>query len=132
MTPDRTEAYRRVRRYVERSQHYLENAYASLEQREVEKAGEFLWGSMAQAVKAVAAFNRVRLPSHDALRSYASELSRVRRQPEIYDAFSHAQLLHAGFYEGGYTRKLVMEYGERIKRGVSRLLSLIPREALEA
>ncbi len=40
--------------YVARSQEYLLNAHASLDQYEVEKAGEFLWGSMAQAIKAVA------------------------------------------------------------------------------
>ena len=41
--------------YKDQSIHYLENVYNSLDAGDAEKAGEFLWGSLAEALKAVAA-----------------------------------------------------------------------------
>ncbi|MSQ07620.1 MAG: hypothetical protein EXR54_10045 [Dehalococcoidia bacterium] len=132
MATERGGNFRRLQGYVNRSQHYLQNAYASLEQGEVEKAGEFLWGSMAQAIKAVATFRGLNLRSHDQIRAYASELSRAIGDTALRDAFRDANSLHQNFYESGLTREIVLEYGERIRHSVGRLLSLIPREALEA
>ncbi len=109
----------------------MQNAYTSLEQGEVEKAGEFLWGSMAQAIKAVATFRGLSLRRHDQIGVYVLELSRALGDTALRDAFRDANSLHQNFYESGLTREIVLDYGERIRRAVGRLLSLIPREALE-
>ena len=120
-----------LRGYVARSQEYLQNAYGSLEQNEVEKAGEFLWGSMAQAIKAIAAFKGEHLASHAAIWKYVTELSRELGDPGLFDAFGDANSLHRNFYESGLTREIVLTSGERIRHTVGRLLDMISREALE-
>jgi hypothetical protein len=131
MTPENRNISQQLLGYVARSRHYLENAYASLELGEVEKAGEFLWGSMAQAVKAVAAFKGVELRSHRDVGDYVRVLSRNMRDPALREAFTAANSLHQNFYESGLTREIVLDHGERIRPAIGRLLRLIPREMLE-
>ncbi len=131
MTPNYEGIPERLRGYVARCQHYLGNAYASLEQGELEKAGEFLWGSMAQAVKAVAVSKSVELPRHGDIWNYISALSKEMSDPTLREAFGDANSLHQNFYESGLTREIVLDYGERIRPAIGRLLRLIPREMLE-
>ena len=131
MTPENRDTSADLVGYVARTRQYLDNAYASLEQGEVEKAGEFLWGSMAQAVKAVAASRGVQLRSHGAVRDYAIVLARDNRDLALREAFVEAISLHQNFYESGLTREIVLDYGERIRPAIGRLLRLIPREMLE-
>ena len=52
------------------------NAYLSLQRDELKKASEFLWGSLTQAIKAVAALKELRLRSHREIWNYLVELSR--------------------------------------------------------
>ena len=130
MTSDNERPSQTLRGYVTRSQEYLQNAYASLEQNEVEKAGEFLWGSMAQAIKAIAAFKDVELRSHGAIWTYVRELSRELGDETLLEAFRDAHSLHQNFYESGLTSEIVLTHGESIRRAVGRLLIMIPPEAL--
>jgi uncharacterized protein (UPF0332 family) len=120
-----------LQRYTDRCREYLQNSYASLEQNEVEKAGEFLWGSMAQAIKAVAASKNIELRSHAAIWEYARGLSKDLEDPALFDAFRNADSLHRNFYESGLTREIVLTSGERIRYAVGMLMDMIPREALE-
>lgn len=112
-------------KYKAQSVHYLENAFVSLEVGEVEKASEFLWGSMAQAIKAVAAFKGEKLRSHRDIWEYASELAKDLSDPQIFNAFSHAHSLHSNFYEAGLTREIVQIYGGEIRAAVARLINLM-------
>jgi hypothetical protein len=121
----------RLKGYASRSLIYLQNAHAFLEQNEVEKASEFLWGSMAQAIKAVAAFKAVELPSHGAIWTYTRELSRELRDQTLFEAFRDANFLHHNFYESGLTREVVLTFEESIRYTVGKLLSIIPPEVLE-
>ena len=43
----------KVEKYAGQSLHYLKNASKFVDAGDPEKASEFLWGSMAQAIKAV-------------------------------------------------------------------------------
>ena len=114
-----------------RSQEYLRNAYTSLEQNEVEKAGEFLWGSMVQAIKAIAAFKDVELRSHEAIWTYVRQLSRELGDEAMFGAFRDANSLHQNFYESDLTREVVLTHGEMIRRAVRRSLAMLPPEVLE-
>jgi len=131
VTPENESTSHLLRGYVARSQVYLGNAYASLEQDELEKASEFLWGSMAQAVKAVAALKGVHLPSHAAVREYVSKLSKELGDPALFDAFREANSLHINFYESGLTPEIVLTSEETIRQAVGKLLGMIPREVVE-
>lgn len=131
MTLESGNITQRLQGYTDRCREYLRNAYASLEQNELEKAGEFLWGSMAQAIKAVAAVKNIQLRSHAAIWEYARGLSSELGDPAFDHAFTDANSLHINFYESGLTREIVLTSGERIRYAVGMLLDMIPREALE-
>ncbi|MBE0415068.1 MAG: hypothetical protein IBX36_00800 [Dehalococcoidia bacterium] len=112
-------------KYKAQSIHYLENAFASMVAGDAEKAGEFLWGSMAEALKAVAASEGRELIAHWEIGDYARELAKKREDKSIYDAYGHASYLHSNFYEAGLRMEEVRIYAEDIRKAVGKLLSLI-------
>ena len=122
------EAKKRIKKYETQSIHYFENALHSIEVGDAEKASEFLWGSMAQALKAVAASRDIWLKSHKAIRDYAMELARAQKDDSIRHTFNNAQSLHGNFYESGLLLEDVAMSAEDVKITVARLLDLIPKE----
>ncbi len=109
----------------------MQNVYTALERGEFEKASELLWGSMALAVKAVAALREIQLRSHASIWDYARQLSHELGDQELFDAFRDANRLHTNFYESDLTREVVLISEERIRGAVGKLLGMIPREDLE-
>lgn len=118
----------RIRKYRAQSAHYLENAFIAIEAGNSEKASEFLWGSMAQALKAVAASKEIQIRSHKQLRDYAVELAKALQDDDIRHAFNNAQSLHSNFYESGLILEDVVIGAENVKATVAKLLKLIPEE----
>lgn len=116
----------RTRRLRSQSIHYLENALAYLEAKDAEKASEFLWGSMAEALKAVASLKGVTLRSHRQLSEYAKELARELRDKDVFQVFLLAQSLHRNFYELGTELEEVAFVGGEVRRVVAKLLNLVP------
>lgn len=96
-----------------------------MEAGEAEKAGEFLWGSMAQALKAVAASKGIELKKHWDIGDYARDLAKQLEDKSIYDAYGHASYLHSNYYEAGLRLEEVYIYAEGIRKAVGKLLSLI-------
>jgi hypothetical protein len=131
MTSDDSNAGSRLGVHVAICQEYLQNAYLSLARNEPEKASEFLWGSMTQALKAVAALNEIDLKSHRAIWEYASELAVQLGDQELFNAFKDANSLHSNFYEAGLTLDIVESFAEGIRPAVGRLLAIIPPEVLQ-
>ena len=109
----------------------MQNVYIALEREEFEKASELLWGSMALAVKSVAAFREIRLQSHAAIWDYARQLTQELGDQELFDAFRDAHRLHTNFYESDLTREAVLISEERVRGAIGRLLGIFPREVLE-
>ena len=109
----------------------MQNVYVALEREEFEKASELLWGSMALAVKAVAAFREIHLRNHASIWDYARQLCHELGDQELFDAFRDANRLHTNFYESDLTREVVLASEERVRGGLGRLLGIIPREVLE-
>ena len=122
------EAKKRIKKYRTQSVHYFENALHFIEAGDAEKASEFLWGSMAQALKAVAASRDIRLKSHKDIRDYAMELARAPQDESIRHAFNNAQSLHSNFYESGLLLEDVVVAAEDVKTTVTKLLGLIPEQ----
>ena len=118
-----------LEKHKDQSVHYLENAFKFIEAGDAEKASEFLWGSMAQAVKAVAAVKGVRLKVHRLLRDYAESLSKELDDKSIYDYFLHAESLHSNFYESDLELKDVVRIADEVRMTVGKLLSLIPGDS---
>lgn len=121
-------ATERTRRFKGQSIHYLENALAFLEAGEAEKASEFLWGSLAQALKAVASVKGAFLRSHHQVRQYARELALQRGDVEIFDTFLLAESLHRNFYELGSDLESIQVIASKVRPTVRKLLELVPGE----
>ncbi len=109
----------------------MQNVYNALEREEFEKASELLWGSMALAVKAVAAFREIQLRNHTSIWDYARQLSHELGDQELFDAFRDAHRLHTNFYESDLAREVVLISEERVRAAVGKLLGIVPREVLE-
>jgi len=123
------EVAKRIKRYRTQSVHYFENALKFIELGDAEKASEFLWGSMAQALKAVAASRDTRLKSHKDIRDYAFEIARALPDESIRHAFNSAQSMHSNFYESGLLLEDIVVAAEDVKAAVAKLLSRIPEES---
>lgn len=117
-----------LEKYKAQSIHYFENALSSIQASDTEKAGEFLWGSLAQALKAVAASERRELNTHGDIRRYAAELAKKHNDVSIWDVYGIANSLHGNFYEAGLSLEEVQTHADRIRTTVVKLLSFIPEE----
>ena len=123
-----TEARHAIRKYVIASLHYMENALLMLNNRDSGKASELLWGSMAEALQAVAASRGIRLANHRSLRWFIASLSKELSDKSIVGAFYQAENLHSNFHEVELTPEDVAMVVEPIRTTVARLLDLIPKE----
>ena len=122
------DAKAKVEKYARQSLHYLRNASKYIDAGDSEKASEFLWGSMAQAIKAVVAVKGITFRKHRLLWEYAEVLSKELEDKSIYDSFLHAYSLHTNFYEAELEIKDVRRMAEDVRITVGKLLSHIPKE----
>ena len=118
-----------LEKYKAQSIHYFENALSSIQAGDTEKAGEFLWGSMAQALKAVAASEGKELNTHGDIRKYATELAKKHNDVSIWDVYGVANSLHGNFYEAGLSLEEVQTHAERIRTTVVKLFGFISGES---
>jgi len=121
----------RTEKHKEQSIHYLENAFKFIDGGNSEKASEFLWRSMTQALKAVASGKEIRLKSHRQIWDYARELSKSLNDKDIFDQFLYANSLHSNFYESELTVEDVAILADGIKSTVAKLLELVSEEKQE-
>ena len=112
------------RKYSQQSKHYFENALASIEAGDAEKAGEFVWGSMADALKAVAAKKGAMLWRHQDIEDYAKQLAKELGNEEITKAHGLASALHSNFYEAGLRPEDVRLRLDQVKDTIRKLLEL--------
>jgi len=122
------DAKAKVKKYAVQSQHYLLNASKFIDAGDSEKASEFLWGSLAEALKAVALSRGIPLKKHREIWNYVESLPKELEDKSIYDAFLHANFLHTNFYESELELKDVRRMAEDIRVAVGKLLRLIPQE----
>ncbi len=115
----------RLALYRAQALHYWENALVSLQQGDTEKAGEFLWGCMAEALKGVAALKGRVLRSHWELRAFARALASELSLRLVQNAFVRADRLHSNFYESFLTPEDLAEDVEEIREAVRVLLELM-------
>ncbi len=118
----------KVEKYARQSLSYLRNASKFIDAGDSEKASEFLWGSMAQAIKAVVATKGVTFRKHRLLWEYAETLAKELEDKSIYDSFVHAYSLHSNFYESDLELKDVCRIAEDVRTTVGKLLNRIPKD----
>lgn len=118
-----------LQKYASQSIRYLENALKSIAQSDFDKASEFLWGSIAEALKAVAAKKGLTLRTHGELWDYARGLAKELGDRSIYDGFFKANSLHSNFYESKLSPQDVVAVAESVRDTVGKLLKLAGYEA---
>ena len=120
-----------IRKHVLASLEYIGNAQLMLNKREAGKASELLWGSVSQALEALAESRNIqRLKSHRSLRWFVAELSKETGDRSINGVFYQAQALHDNFHSVDMTVQDVATNVAAIRDLVSKLLSMIPPELI--
>jgi hypothetical protein len=121
----------KVEKYAAQSLHYLRNASKFIDTGDSAKASEFLWGSLVEALKALALSKGIRLEKHREIWNYVESLTKELEDKNIYDVFLHANSLHKNFYEFELELKDVRRMAEDIRMTVGKLLSFIPEEEVD-
>ena len=119
-----------VRTHAAHSIQYLENGLIALRDLEAGKAGELLWGSVAQALEAVAVHNSHTIQSHRDLKNFAIQLSKDLEDEAILEKFVLAESLHQNFYAVQQEPLDIEILVPTVKDLVARLIDLIPPEIL--
>lgn len=128
-SPLEDETQNQTRKYVLSSLRYLENSQQMLLKGEAEKAGEFLWGSIAQALQALAASRNIpMLKNHRSLRYFVSTVSKEMDDRRVNEVFWQAEKLHSNFHEVEMTVDEVAEFVNPISEIVQKIHSYIPPE----
>lgn len=120
-----------VRKHVLASRQYLGNGLEMLAKGETAKAGELLWGSVAQAVQALAVSRDKSIKTHRGLSLFVYGVAKEIEDRSIAEGFSQAERLHSNFHEVDMTEEDVAVLVESIRGTVVKLLSLIPKELME-
>ncbi len=123
------DAEAKVKKYVGQSRHYLLNASKFIDAGDSEKASEFLWGSLAEALKALALSKGIYLKKHGEIWNYVDSLTKELEDKSIYDTFLHANTLHINFYESDLELRDVRRIAEDVRMTVGKLLRLIMQES---
>jgi hypothetical protein len=98
-------------RHTETSRQFLEQAEAEFEAGDLLQASEKAWGAVARYVKAVSALNGWDHYSHYHIRRNAIRLIGLTSSDRANrNRFTHAERLHANFYEGDLDRVDVRQY----------------------
>jgi hypothetical protein len=117
--------------HVIHSRQYLENALIALQDGEAGKAGELLWGSVSQAIHAVALSKNRSVETHRGMKNFVIQLARDLEDKTIETNFLLAESLHHNFYtiqQGPEDIAIVLPAVQELVR---KLFDLIPPELLE-
>ena len=118
-----------LQRYIIHSRQYLENALLALQNLEAGKAGELLWGSVAEMLHAVAAYHNKQLRTHRELKNFVIQLARELNDDTIEKDFLIAESLHHNFYEVQQEPIDIAIVVATVRELVNKLFNLLPPEA---
>jgi peptide methionine sulfoxide reductase MsrA len=104
--------------YEKNAFNYLKNAEENLGKNELSKAGECLWGAVAEFVKAIAILSDHTANSHKKLRRIAYQLG-LQKEMKI------AEKLHVNYYENFLDKEEFFEYYEKIQALIKKLQNIL-------
>ena len=121
-------------RYRKQSLQLLESAFNQMRSGHWTRSEDLLWGSLTLAVKGVALSRGDQLDGEEAVREYAAQLGRERRDRRIREAFS--QLADFGdsverIRESRFRIDRLIPMLEDVSSAVERLWGMVPRDDLE-
>lgn len=78
---------------------YYKNALDHVRKKEFGKASEFLWGSIAQSLKLLAAMRNIKITTHRHFIEFTRQLSKELGDTELYELLLFLRQLHSNFYD---------------------------------
>lgn len=107
--------------YLKARDIYLANAKHMIDEGELGKASELLWGACSQMILAIASLKGIPLPGHSETKEFVRELGKEIRDEEIGKLFSKIESLHANFYHNFIPKEEFPEYLEIVKKFLEKL-----------
>ena len=117
-----------VEKHLFHCRQYMDNALDALGQDELGKAGEMLWGSVAQAIHAVDAWRGAVIVNHRDLMNFSVRLGREIDDPAYPNYVASAQRLHENFYIPDESREQIEALLPWIQLAIAQLLALLPED----
>lgn len=118
-----------IRRYRRRSLQLLQSAMDQMRSGRWSRAEDLIWGSLTLAVKGVALSRGEELDGDEAVKAYAQELGREKKDRRIREAFeqvgSYGEILDRVQESRTRVDHLFMRLDD-VKSAVERLWSLVP------
>ncbi|MEL9991895.1 MAG: PaREP1 family protein [Thermoproteus sp.] len=111
--------------YVKSSEWFWEEGLELMKRGDLRQAGEKIWNSVVQAVKAVAERRGWRHDSHRLVWAAVRRISQERGDPAYVERFAAVEQLHVNFYEGHleeYDVKILANLAGELRRS---LISLV-------
>ncbi len=99
ITEDVADPPERVRLYLESSDYFWQEGLA-LEERDLRQAGEKLWNSIIQLIKAFAEIRGLRHDTHRLIWAVVKRIATETGDVEVVKLFAAVEQLHVNFYEG--------------------------------
>ena len=125
---------KKILRYRKQSIQLLEDAFNQMRSGHWSRSEDLLWGSLTLAVKGVALSRGDQLDGEEAVREYAAQIGRERRDRRIREAFS--QLGDFGdaverIRESRFRIDRLIPMLEDVSSAVERLWGMVPQDDLE-
>ena len=118
----------KITNYLSLSNLYLKNADGMIKKKEYSKAGEMLWGGIAELLKAIGIVYGRPISKHKELIKIAKYISLMENDDNLRDAIvRYAHSLHANYYENFIEPEEFGEYYAIVVKAHSRLLEIIMR-----
>ncbi|MSQ13227.1 MAG: hypothetical protein EXR47_03625 [Dehalococcoidia bacterium] len=111
---------------------HLENGLIALQNGEAGKAGELLWGSVAEAVHALAVTKNVPIQSHWQLHNFVLKITEELKDESLAQDLYLAESLHHNYFEVQLEPRDIEVLLPKIRELVRKLLEFIPPQAISS
>ena len=103
----------RIEMYLVNAEHYYKNSQEALKKKEFGKAGELLWGALAESIKALYMSDTGKpINSHNKIRGFLLQLSTLYNKKVLDKWNKSVNNLHVNFYETYLDDNTFLEYYE--------------------
>ena len=122
--------FQRIQQYQISAEQYYDNSKEILNRNELAKAGELLWGAVAETAKALHLRDTdVPLNTHSQIKEFLFQLHIIYRRKELKTWKNSAELLHVNFYESFLEGQTFREHYQNAERLFAFLRSkLVPKK----
>lgn len=119
-------------KYEQKAKEYMSNAQKLLGERKLTKAGEFLWGAIAELVKAISVLSGRPPISHKEVIDAGKHMALQLNDKEMFKLLDRsAQALHANFYEDFLSEDAFSEHYSAVLILLEKLERVLAKERLK-